>query len=105
MSPSGLRRPIGAQWYLYVAAEQITDENFDVVYSEVGQIIVDLHDPALDMLGVKVIGMDDPLAKATLELRRRWPGRHPIRIRDQAIGGVQVEEMYIYPSPIPVPAQ
>ena len=41
------------------------------------------------------------LFEAALELRRRYPGRTPIRIQNTVFGGVAVDEVYIYPSPIP----
>src|SRR5262249_13920507 len=62
-------------WYHYVASERITDENFDRAYGEVVRIAMALQDPWLDTFKVKVIGADDPLAKAALELRRRYPGQ------------------------------
>jgi hypothetical protein len=90
-------------WWLYVASEQITDENFDVGYGEVLRIADELHDPWFDPFQVKLIGADDPLAKAALALRQRFPGRRPARAFDQAFGGESIEEVYVYPSPLPAP--
>ena len=92
-------------WKLYIVSEQITDENFDDAYGEVVRIAGAIQDPMFDIFQVKVIGTDDPLAKAALAMRQRYPSRTPIRFRDTIVGGAHVEDGYIYPSPLPVPAQ
>jgi hypothetical protein len=92
-------------WSLYVASDQITDDNFDVGYGEVVRIAGQLRDPWFDPLQVKLIGVSDPLARAALDLQRRYPGRVPARFHGKIFGGVSVDEVYLYPSPIPVLAQ
>jgi hypothetical protein len=93
-----------ANWYLYVASEQITDDNFDLAYGEVGRITDEIQDPWFDPIWVKLIGADDPLAKGVLELQMRYRGRTPLRLHDVSFGGQTADELYVYPSPIPVPA-
>ena len=90
-------------WNLYVASEQITDDNFDVAYGEVVRLAGILRDPWFDLFQVKLIGADDPLAKAAADIRRRYPGRTPLPLRGGTFGGVAVEEVYLYPSSLPVP--
>jgi hypothetical protein len=90
---------------LYVASDQITDDNFDVAYGEVSRIAGELDDPWFDPFQVKLIGIDDPVAQAALDVQRRYPGRTPTRYHGKTFGGVGVEEVYLYPSPLPVPAQ
>lgn len=87
-------------WYLYVASDEITDENFDRAYGEVFRIAGEMRDPWFDPLRVKVIGSDNPLAQAALDVQQRYPGRTCPRVRDTLFGGVMVDEAYIYPSPI-----
>ena len=91
------------EWNLHVASDQITDDNFDVAYGEVLRIAGQLRDPFFDPFQVKLIGADDPLAKAALEINRRYPGPVATRFHGKEFGGLPVEEVYIYPSPIPVP--
>jgi hypothetical protein len=91
------------EWSLYVASDQITDDNFDVAYGEVLRIAGKLRDPLFDPFKVKLIGADDPLAKAALDINRRFPGPVGTRFHGRVFGGLPVEEVYIYPSPIPVP--
>ena len=91
-------------WYLYVASEQITDENFDVAYGEAGRILRQMQHPWLGMFQVKVIGADDPLAKAALDLQRRYPRRVPGRFPGTTFGGRSVAEVYLYAAPLSAPA-
>ena len=88
-------------WHLYVASDEITDDNFDLAYGEVIRIAGELRNPWFDPLRVKVLGADHPLAKAALDVQRRYPGRTPPRVRDTMFGGVLVDEVYIYLSPSP----
>jgi len=92
-------------WYLYIASDQITDDNFDVAYGEVVRIAGILQDPWFDTFQVKVIGADDALAKAVADLHRRYPGRSPTRFHGTTLGDITAEEVYIYPLPSPAPAQ
>jgi hypothetical protein len=88
---------------LYVASDQINDDNFDVAYGEVLRIAGVLGIPLFDPFQVKLIGADDPLAKAALDVHRRYPGPIATRFHGKAFGGLPVEQVYIYPSPITVP--
>lgn len=99
-----LRESEATWWYLYVASEQITDDNFDVAYGEVLRVSDMLRDPWFDPFRVKLIGADDPLAKAALEMLKKYPGPVATTFGGKMLGGVYVDEMYIYPSPLPVSA-
>ena len=91
------------EWSLYVASDQITDDNFDVAYGEVLRIAGILGEPHFDPFQVKLIGAGDPLAQAALEINRRYPGPVATRFHGRVFGGLPVEEVYVYPSPIAVP--
>ena len=92
------------EWILYVASDRITDDNFDVAYGEVLRIAGQLGDPLFNPFQVKLIGADDPLAKAALDINRRYPAPIASRFQGKVFGGLPVEELYIYPSPIPAAA-
>jgi hypothetical protein len=89
--------------HLYVVSDEITDDNFDVAYGEVVRLLGQMRDPYLDFSRVKVRGVDDPLAKDALEMRRRYPGEVPIRLHDTYFGRSGAEEVYIYPIPVTAP--
>jgi hypothetical protein len=89
-------------WNLHIVSDQITDENFDLAYDEAARIGIELHDPWFDGMQVKVRGVDAPEAKAVAELRRRYPREKPARFFGQNVDGLEAEEIYVYPSPLPV---
>jgi hypothetical protein len=91
------------EWNLYVVSDQITDDNFDAAYGEVVRIAGQLQDPWFDPFQIKFSGVDEQLAKALLEIQKKYAGRLPTRYRGRQLGGVNVEEAYIYPIPIAVP--
>jgi hypothetical protein len=90
------------RWLLHVASDQINDDNFDLAYGEVGRIAEQLQDPWFDMFRVRVLGTGEPLAKAVLDLIRRYGGKRPIHLYDQVLSGVGTVDLYVYPSPMPV---
>ena len=92
------------RWYLYVASDQITDDNFDVAYGEVMKVSETIRDPWFDPFRVKLIGADDPLARAALDVLRSYPGSLATNFNGTRFGGVSVDGVYIYPSPLPVTA-
>lgn len=89
--------------YLYIASERIDDTNFDVAYGEVLRLAGKMPSIYLDPFRMKLIGADDPLAKAALDIQKRFPGRMGTRFGGKAFGGISVDEVYIYPSPLPAP--
>jgi hypothetical protein len=90
------------EWYLYLASDQIDDSNFDLAYGEVLRLTGSNPTPWLDPFQVKVISADDRLARAVLAILARYPGKTPTRYHGRELGGISVNEVYIYPTPAPV---
>lgn len=87
--------------YLYIASDSIDDTNFDVAYGEVLRLVDKQRSPYLDPFRVKLISADDPLSKAALEIHQRFPGPMATRFGGKSFGGLNVDDVYIYPSPLP----
>lgn len=90
-----------AHRYLYIASEQVSGANVDVAYGEVLRLTERMNSPYLDPFRVKLINADDPLAKAALEINERYPGRLATRFGGKSFGGSSVDDVYVYPSPLP----
>lgn len=90
--------------YLYLASDQIDDTNFDLAYSEVGRLTNKIRSPFIDGFRVKVINGSDPLARAALDINKRFPAPIPTRLAGQMFGGIFVDDVYIYPSTLQVAA-
>ena len=88
-------------WRLYVVSKQITDENFDKGYDEVVRITHVFRDPWFKARQVTVLGANERLSKAVAELRRRYPTDKPARFFGETVDGIEAEEIYVYPSPLP----
>ncbi len=90
--------------YLYLASDQIDDTNFDLAYGEVARLSDRFRSPFFDPFRVKVISSQDPLAQAAVDINRRFPTQIPTRLRGQMIGGIFVDDVYIYPPTLQVAA-
>jgi hypothetical protein len=99
-----LRERDNDEWYFYLASDQINDSNFDLAYGEVLRIVRPQESLWLDPFQVKVIGIDAPEAKAALGVRSKYPGKIPTRYHGRHFGGLSVDEVYIYPLPLPASA-
>jgi hypothetical protein len=97
-----LKESEDGQWYLYLISDQINDSNFDLAYGEVHRLLGPGPHVWLDPFQVKVAGVDHPVAKAVITTQQTYPGRLPTRLRNRMLGGVSVDEVYIYPIPVPV---
>jgi len=92
------------QWYLYLASDQIDDSNFDLAYGEILRVLGAGPHLWLDPFQVKVTGVEDPMTKVVLGLMRKYPGRMPLRYPGGQLGPLNIEDAYIYPIPVPMPA-
>ncbi len=96
--------PVRAAFWLkiHVASDRVTDENIDAAYREVGRIGRTIDDPNFDLFQVKMIGVNDPFARAASDLYTRSKARVPTHIRGRSFGGMSVEGVYVYPPPLAV---
>jgi hypothetical protein len=98
-----LKESEDGQWFLYLVSDRINDSNFDLAYGEVLRIVGKGPNLWLDPFQVKVTGVDDPVAKAVMDMQQKYPGSLATRIRNRQLGGLSVEEAYIYPLPVSAP--
>ncbi len=89
------------QRYLYIASERIDDTNVGLAYREVLRLTGELDSPYLDPFRVKVISATDPLARAAMEIHRRFPGSMPTCFGGRSFGGICVDDVYIYAPSLP----
>ncbi len=98
-----LKESEDGQWYLYLVSDQINDTNFDLAYREIIRLLGRGPHLWLDPVQVKVAGVDDPVAKAVIAIQQKYPGPFATRLRNRMLGGVSIEEVYLYPIPVPAP--
>jgi hypothetical protein len=88
-------------WTFYLASDRFEGEDWRAAYEEVSRVEAALRDPNLGPLGMRFIKPSDALARAVLDYQRLYPGK-VIRLRDRFFGGLAIDEVYIYPSPVAV---
>ncbi|MEK6257673.1 MAG: hypothetical protein AABP62_03550 [Planctomycetota bacterium] len=91
------------QRFLYIASDGINDTNFDVAYGEVLRLVEKMQTSYLDPFRVKLVGGDDPLARASTDIQKRFPGKLGTHFGGKSFGGVSVDDVFIYPLPFPMP--
>jgi hypothetical protein len=90
-----------SRWRLYVATDRVINGSTAAIYDLVGKVSDTIDDPNFDQFRVKPIGIKDPLARAALEMYRRYPTRIPIFRWGEPFGKTQAQGLYLYPPPVP----
>jgi hypothetical protein len=91
------------EWLLYIASAEINDDNFDVAYGEVLQIVGSNKNQWLDAFQVKLLNCEDPLAAEVMEIRNRYRSKNATQYNGSSIAGMAIDSAYIYP-PIAAPS-
>lgn len=92
------------QWYLYLASDRVTDWTIREGYGCVGDAYYQKPSVYLDVVQVKLIPVDNPLAKEALDTYERYPEYAPTFLKDGTFGGLSIEGGYLYPQSIMAPA-
>lgn len=85
--------------YLFVALDEVTPAVRGNLSDEKERIIKEMREYYLDPNRVNIVSVDDRVAKAVLDLVRRYPGKVLTQPDGPYFGGVETDEMYIYPMP------
>lgn len=84
--------------FLYIASDEIDDSNFDVAYGEVLRRLSGKRSQWLDPFQIKLVNSSDPIARDAIEIRDRYPAKLPTRYHGSSIGGMSIDDAYVYPS-------
>ncbi len=87
--------------YHYIASDKIDDANKMAAYGEVLRLADKIQSPFLDPFRVKLLNANEQLVKAALEINEGFAIRVPTRLGGMSFGGVSVDDVCIYPSPLP----
>jgi hypothetical protein len=92
-----LRKSEDEERYLYVALEGLTVANTDLAFGEVYRISGEMKGRFIDPFRVKVISPDHRIARAILDIYRRYQGRIPTPFDGRGFAGMTAAEVYVYP--------
>jgi hypothetical protein len=81
-------------WYLYVASKDVDRDGALRAYRKVVDAVRLHPNPWADMLQIKLIGTDEPPAKAALAHRKR---DLPTIYNNPYLGNLSIDEAFIYP--------
>lgn len=83
--------------FLYIASDQIDDDNIRDRYGEVLRRLRGKASQWLDPFQVKLVNTSDRIAQDAIKIRDRYPAKLPTRYRGSSIGGLGIDDAYIYP--------
>lgn len=85
------------RWSFYISTPLVEHAGPLEAYRKVLGCLRSLENLWITDTDIKLIGEHHPITKDVLDLVHRYPGRTPSRSRRPFLGGVAVEEVFIYP--------
>jgi hypothetical protein len=100
------------KWFLYLASPTVDEKGARTAYQLVFDVLEQIPDPGIEPLEIKVIGLNDSLARAVLAVMKtkvpnglfatRNPKTHRrmLRFDGSVLGGTSIDGAYIYFPPV-----
>jgi hypothetical protein len=89
----------GGGWYFYLVTP-LVGRGGDTLpaYRRINQVIRALPEALwIDPFQIKAVGPSEAIGQAILDLQRRYSRRLPARVALTSLGGVEIQEVYLYP--------
>jgi hypothetical protein len=86
------------RWKLYVVSKDVDVKGPLIAYRAVADALRHIPDSWVSMSDVKLVGGGDAIVRDLLDVLKDNAGRLSTRHRRPVIGGVSVEEAYVYPA-------
>ncbi len=89
----------GEVWYLYLVTPLVGKGGSTLqAYRRINEVIRGLPEPLwIDPFQIKAVGPSEAVGQAILDIQRRHSRRLPARVALTSLGGVSIEEAYLYP--------
>ena len=99
-----LRKGEQGGWHLYIASEKFDAKNILMYYEKVIELAkkIKARHPFFDSFRVRLIAADDPLARDVQNVQQRQTTVGPMIYYGPYLGGLNIDEAYIYPAPATV---
>jgi hypothetical protein len=91
------------RWLLYLVSKEVDERGLSAAYRAVHPVLGKLHAPWVSLADLKLVGLTNPVAADIKEINRKYPGRSPTRTRRPQLGGISIDEAYVYPTPGQMP--
>ena len=91
-----LKTSWNGRWYLYIVSPVVDAEGITEGYRRLHPLIRQMPEPfGIDVFKVKLIGLENPIAKDVLAIHPHAPGPR-VRWRGISLGNVSIEDAYLY---------
>jgi hypothetical protein len=84
-------------WFLYIGSTSVRTMSLADAYRVVYGALRRVPNTEIPISNVKIVDADNPVARSAIEVRDRYPARLPARYNGKRLGGMSIEEAYIYP--------
>ena len=84
-------------WFLYIATETVDKKGLATAYREVYGVLRAMPEAWISASEVKLVGKSNPITKDILTIRGERTANVPTRYHGSFLGGIGVEDVYIYP--------
>jgi hypothetical protein len=84
------------RWSLYIATPAVDQKGKLEAYRQLIPVLQSLEDGWLTSSDVTLVGEKHPLVQDALDIQRRFPHKMPIPSPYSLIGGIPVDEVYVY---------
>ena len=91
------------RYLLYLVSKEVDERGLSAAYRAVHPVLTELHAPSVSLADLKLVGATNPIAADIKEINQKHPGRSPTRIRRPQLGGISIDEAYVYPTPGQMP--
>jgi len=86
------------QWFLYLVSDVVGQKGITEAYKAVYKVMRGLTDLWINPFEVKLVGPDDPIAKAVMIFLTKQHAPLPMRVRGTNLGDIYIENAYVYPT-------
>lgn len=84
-------------WFLYLGTSSIRRMSLADAYRAAYSALRRIPTSNISISNIKIVEDTNPIARAAIEIRDRYPARLPNRYNGKRLGGMAIEEAYIYP--------
>ena len=85
------------QWFLYLVSEIVDQLGTTAAYKIVYGSMRRMAGLWINPFEVKLVGSDDPIAKAVVDFQAQMHAPVPTRVRASRLGNIYIDNAYIYP--------
>ncbi|HWY88832.1 MAG TPA: hypothetical protein VNX28_19120 [Gemmataceae bacterium] len=86
------------KWVLFLALPSVGAKGLAAAYSDVYKVLAAMEGIWIEMADIKVLALDDPVAKYVMSLRDRHRGQYALQLKSHRFPNLDAEEAYIYPA-------